>query len=292
MRVVSALLGGGKKKQPTPGKWKGAPPPGATRPHGGLGYEQPQPRLSADGATQRDQQLVVAPPPPPMMMAPPPVSSTAIPSPSTSPRDSPQYATAFSNPFAMNAGMNAGIRQPPHLTGDLPPGPRRVNTGVPPGAFNPNDMKRAMSLTEPMEEMEMASDIPDSEAAGSNFVMMGNPMMGNPATTTTTSPRFQVPPTQPMQPSAPAPAPIAPGSPPASRPAPPHFSGRGPPPQIAPGRGPPPSGRGPPPPGRGPPPPGRGPPPPGRGPPPPGQGRGGPVSAQAPPFMPRPREEA
>ena len=281
MRLVSALFSGGRKKPSTHGKWKGAPPPSTARVESTRAYP-PQQNTQESG---NNPQVGMAPPP--MMMAPPAGGvGSGIPSPATSPRDTPQYPTPFSNPYAMHSGG----QQPPHLSSDLPPGPPRVNTGAPSVLSNASniDMARAMSLTEPMEPIDdMSNDIPDSEAAGSNFVMMGNPMMGNPSAT---SPRFQV--ALPMQPSAPAPAsepPAPPSAPPAPAPRaampapPPVVGGRGPPPGIG-GRGPPPPGRGYP--GRGPPGGGRG-----RGPPPPGggRGRGPPPSALAQPFMPQRR---
>jgi len=293
MRLVSALFSGGRKKPSTHGKWKGAPPPSTARVESTHAYPQQQNMQEIGNNSQ------VGMAPPPMMMAPPAGGvASGIPSPATSPRDTPQYPTPFSNPYAMHSGG----QQPPHLSSDLPLGPPRVNTGAPSVLSNTSniDMARAMSLTEPMEPIDdMSNDIPDSEAAGSNFVMMGNPMMGNPSAT---SPRFQVP--MPMQPSQPLPAsaPPAPPAPPSAPPAPaprttmpappPVVGGRGPPPGIG-GRGPPPGigGRGPPPPGRGYP--GRGPPGGGRGrgPPPPGggRGRGPPPSALAQPFMPQRR---
>ena len=281
MRLVSALFSGGRKKPSTHGKWKGAPPPSTARVESTHAY----PSQQSTQEIGNNPQVGMAPPP--MMMAPPAGGvGSGIPSPATSPRDTPQYPTPFSNPYAMHSGG----QQPPHVSSDLPPGPPRVNTGAPSVLSNASniDMARVMSLTEPMEPIDdMSNDIPDSEAAGSNFVMMGNPMMGNPSAT---SPRFQVP--LPMQPSAPAPAsapPAPPSAPPAPAPRaampapPPVVGGRGPPPGIG-GRGPPPLGRGYP--GRGPPGGGRG-----RGPPPPGggRGRGPPPSALAQPFMPQRR---
>jgi hypothetical protein len=281
MRLVSALFSGGRKKPSTHGKWKGAPPPSTARVESTHAYPSQQNTQEIGNNPQ------VGMAPPPMMMAPPAGGvGSGIPSPATSPRDTPQYPTPFSNPYAMHSGG----QQPPHVSSNLPPGPPRVNTGAPSVLSNASniDMARVMSLTEPMEPIDdMSNDIPDSEAAGSNFVMMGNPMMGNPSAT---SPRFQVP--LPMQPSAPAPAsapPAPPSAPPAPAPRaampapPPVVGGRGPPPGIG-GRGPPPPGRGYP--GRGPPGGGRG-----RGPPPPGggRGRGPPPSALAQPFMPQRR---
>jgi hypothetical protein len=152
MRLVSSLLSGGRKKPSTHGKWKGAPPPSTTR----------------LDSTQQDvpggnynQQVGMAPPPP-MMMAPPAGGlGSGIPSPATSPRDTPPYPTPFSNPYAVHSGG----QQPPHLSSDLPPGPPHVNTGAQNVLSNASnvDMSRTLSLTEPMEPIDMSNDIPDSE---------------------------------------------------------------------------------------------------------------------------------